>query len=239
LILWGATMRFSPWAVWPPLVLLVGCWASVVAPTELFRYRMSVTVEDHGRLITAQAVRQYSHRPARLGGFQVGADSDIGDSVIVPVRDKLLVVTHGRWFGGFDTCVGPRRSGGGEPCSASLGGDWLPPKVVKDARGGEPVELAPFEYPIIVTFDGPPDLRTIVAVDPADLGPQFGEGVHIRDITVTRTFGFLSRGQAKQLPFVKTLTGVLMCSEHLRGPWRPENQTRNSSLGACIPKGFF
>ncbi len=219
---------------------VVGCWANVVMPTEIFRYRMSVTVEDNGRLITGKSVRQYSHRPSRLGGLQVGVNSDIGDSVIVPVRGKLLVVTHGRWFGGFDTCVGSRRSGGGEPCNALLDG-WLPPKVVKNARDGEPVELAQFEYPIIVTFNGPPDLRTVTAVDPADLRPQFGEGVRIRDVTVTRTFGFLSRGQAKRLPFVKTLTGTLSCSnsEYFRGPWGPENQTPNPSLGNCIPKGFF
>ena len=232
-------MRFSTWAMLLPLAL-VGCWANVMMPTEMFRYRMSVTVEDNGRLITGKATRQFSHRPARLGGLQVGDNSDIGDSVIVPVRGKLLVVTHGRWFGGGDTCVGRRRSGGGKPCAAVLDG-WLPPKVVKDARDGEPVELAPFEYPIIVTFDGPPDLRTVTTVDPDDLAPAFGEGVRIRDITVTRTFGFLSRGQAKQLPFVKTLTGALSCSDpgYFRGSWGPENQTPNPSLGQCISKGFF
>jgi len=225
------------WVVLLPLVLVGGCWANAVLPTELIRYQMSVTVEDNGRLTTAQAVRQYSFRPPRLGGLQVADSSDIGDSVVVPVRGKLLVVTHGHWFGGFDRCVGLRRSGGGEACSADLHG-WTPPRAVRD---GDPVKLAPFQYPIIVTFDGPPDLRTITAVDPADLGPQFGEGVRIRDITVRRTFAFLSRGQHKQLPFLKTLSGTLLChyGDTPNGPWSSRNQRVNPSLGTCIAPGFF
>lgn len=230
-----------PW-VWVCLIVLglpVACTAVFSIPDARVTYRMVATVEDNGKLIQGQSVRRYTSWPSRLGGFHVGGASDVGDSVIVPIRGRLLVVTHAKWFaGGSDTCMGGRRSDG-ERCGVVEA--WRPIEIFERHGRDGPVELEPSEYPVLVTFDGAPTLRSVVAVDPDRLEGTFGPGVTLRSITITRTFGFLSHKQAEQLPFVKTLTGNLLCSAEERpdDPWTAERQISNPSLGTCISKGFF
>jgi len=229
-----------PW-VWV-CALVIGAPAACIVrhsiPDEQVTYRMVATVEDNGRLVRGQSVRRYTSTPG--GIFELSRSRDVGDSVIVPVRGRLLVVTHARWFAGGDsTCMGRRSSDGGS-CGAILA--WRPIEIFE--RGGQdgPVELEPNEYPVLVTFNGAPTLRSVVAVDPDRLEEPFGPGVTLRSITITRTSGPISQKQAKQLPFVNTLTGSLSCRvEELPndGPWTAESQTKNPSLLTCISEGFF
>ncbi len=222
------------------LILVLALWIlSYSTPVTDVRYRMIVTVMDGDRPIVGASVRRFRTYPSGMGGLHSGSSSDGGDSVIIPVRGKLLVATHAGWGGDGSSCVGRRSIHGG---TCGLRWTWSPMGALDRHPTLDAVNLAMSEYPVLVTFDGPPSLRNIVVVDPDHLEREFGAGVRIHRISVGRSNAPLSHNQASQLPFVKTLTGSLTCSPGdtpLGGTWSSENQTANRDLGQCIYKGFF
>lgn len=62
------------------------------------------------------------------------------------------------------------------------------------------VEIAPSEYPLLVTFSNVRDPSTIAAIDPVDFGAMFGSGYRLRAITAEVTTDSATNNVEKLLP---------------------------------------
>lgn len=65
-----------------------------------------------------------------------------------------------------------------------------------------PAEVAPSDYPMLVTFTDMADPKSVTKVDPADLAAAFGPGVKLRRITVAVTQEAVTSGIGKRLAWV-------------------------------------
>lgn len=65
--------------------------------------------------------------------------------------------------------------------------------------GGEPVAVAPADYPLLVTFGDLDDPASVRLVEPGDLAAQFGSGTALRGITAELTDAAVTRGIDERL----------------------------------------
>lgn len=75
--------------------------------------------------------------------------------------------------------------------------------------GGEPVPVAPSDYPLLVTFANLNDPTSVTLVDPANLAALFGPGTALRGITVQLTDDPETRGIEKRLGWLPQQRGAL------------------------------
>lgn len=66
--------------------------------------------------------------------------------------------------------------------------------------GGEPVPVAPADYPLLMTFGGLGDPASVALVEPANLAAAFGPGTALRWITAELTDDAVTTGIMKRLP---------------------------------------
>jgi hypothetical protein len=228
------------------------------------RYRLDVSVNDNGQTLTASSVREYNitkYRYPMLG--VIGESKTHGDAMAIPLHDRLLVVTMGRWaldWNDYRTkgrlpkgCTGP--SAPTELYKCRHGGDWLPLRAlasamglpdppenfqsvrqIAEASGTGRIELAEDELPILVTFQGPPKLENVRVVDAHDLAAEFGSGVVLNKVTMTLTSDPITRGVDKRLPFLKGGPRGGTCavqSQFGADQISPAKQNINEKLGNC------
>jgi hypothetical protein len=83
--------------------------------------------------------------------------------------------------------------------------DWA--RRIAESRGPRPI--TPADLPDLVTFPDVNDPKSVVEVDPNDLGATLGPGVEWRAITLEVTDEPVTNGIAEKLRWLKELTTTL------------------------------
>jgi len=232
-------------------------------------YRMTVSVNDNGRVVTRSAVRHevWEQQHGNIDGNLLLV-STAGDAIVIPVRGRLLVVSMVDWSHASMTpvrrepgCTGPGTTIGGAVCEQ--GETWSPMQTFRAAlhyvdtfggtmlvrtvgenAGEREVEVDRDALPILLTFDGAPGLDTVRAIDADHLDAVFGPGVSLRRVTVKVTHDPVTRDIRTALPFVATLAGGLRtcwAAGHAASPPTPDGASEvvNAQLHTCAGKDLF
>jgi hypothetical protein len=110
------------------LPLLFGC----AKPQHALTYRLTVTVSDNGRPVSGSVVRSEDWTPNQVGGDNVPLQHNArGDAIVLPIRDRLLVVTMAGWDKPSCTCPS-------DPQGCTQRGDWTPQAAPPDATRARP-----------------------------------------------------------------------------------------------------
>jgi hypothetical protein len=177
-----------------------------------YRYRLTVAVNDNGRIVSASTVRE---RTLIQQHFNIDGDltfsEERGDALVLPIRGRWLVVTLDGWtpkageppkFGCTGTPYSPNSF---EPSNADwtrryhpagvdcvLDRFWRPPGDLVNLPSA-PAPVPDDRLPAFVTFGGAPGLTDIQVVDVRNLDKVFGAGVALQSVTIEATGDAVSR----------------------------------------------
>jgi hypothetical protein len=232
-------------------------------------YRMTVSINDNGRVVTRSAVRKevWNQQHGNIDGNLLLVRA-AGDAIVVPLHGRLLVVSMVDWSHASrgperasPGCTGPGRADDGARCEQ--GETWssmqafrrafryvdtfdgpVLVRAVRDEADGREVEVRRNALPILLTFDGSPGLESLRAIDVDHLDDTFGPGVTLQRVTVAKTHDPVTRDLGASLPFVATLAGGLRscwAATSANDPPRPDgsSQVINPQLGTCASKELF
>lgn len=182
-------------------MLLSACGILDALDDETYRFRMAVVVDTPTGLKTGTSVYEISagKRWQILPDARSRAVSIKGEAVAVDVAPGKTLFALLKTHAHFESMMG-------------LSMETLDPQFTKDydvvatagrlaARDGNdpPVEVAPDNYPMLVTFADPGDPTSVALVDPDDLAATFGEGMSLKRITVEVTHDPVTNGIEKRL----------------------------------------
>lgn len=158
---------------------------------ETMRYRVTVEVDTPQGLRTGSGVWEVatSQGPGFPGPEAASLSTRVnGEAVVVDLPAGRL----------FALLIGPDRSPDYPSFvverhlrthpnpTIALSHDWRENQR-RIKKSGIAFELDADEYPAMVRFQNDKDARTIEPVDPSNLGAAFGEGVHLRRVTIQIT----------------------------------------------------
>ncbi|QYO64323.1 hypothetical protein [Leptolyngbya sp. 7M] len=95
-------------------------------------------------------------------------------------------------------------------------------------------EVAPEDYPMLVTFSDLADPASVQSVDPAALRTTFGQGYTLRRITVRITDDEVTTGVERRLPWWSNYLG-----RHLDGTSTTVEDMTDENLAAHLSVGSF
>jgi hypothetical protein len=195
------------------LLSVAGCGETAVA-----RYRMTITVDDNGRLYSGSGVWEEKV----VTGFFFPDVYSRSEAIPVKLGEKgtLFVLPAGRYR---ETPWVPTASENavyfsslfGERKRASRGEARLSSTYVEEIRNiskltGQSEQIdcrstnTSFDCPFMVTFGNLGDPQSVVAVDPANISKVFGAGVSLKPIVFKITKDPVTVGQASRLlPWLK------------------------------------
>jgi hypothetical protein len=226
-------------------LLLFGC----SKPQHALTYRLTVTVSDNGRPVSGSVVRSEDWVPSQIGGDNVPLNHETrGDAIVLPLRERLLVVTLGGWD--KPDCTGPR-----DPRGCHKSDDWTPQAAKNEIVGAREVwswkvppgpdgraSLGPGQLPILITFAGPLSLASVRVVDATHLDEAFGAGVRFESASVEATTAGVTRGVTAVLPVAAAQpAGLQSCILAASPPAHlgPGEQAKNPDLGDCVTTSLF
>lgn len=197
----------------PLIILLVcvaglyGCW-KVLVPTETWRYRLTLTVNDNGVLRTGSSVIEIGGRstrdlplpiPGNTGGIGVAR----GEAVVIDLGKKgmlfaLLKSENDSNHAAYIVCniFGMPNEVGG--CAGAATPEGI--RYYAKLKGKSDVPIK--ELPMLVRFRDINDPKTIEKVDPKNLEASFGSGVTLENATIEMTGDAITIGIERWLPWL-------------------------------------
>ncbi|HKY18544.1 MAG TPA: hypothetical protein VJL82_06390 [Rhizomicrobium sp.] len=184
-------------------LMLSGC-----GKTYTYKYKITMSVRDHGELKTASNIVSVSEGVGWDGnsGYAVLC----GEATAVPLKNGSYVLALLKGPQRSATVRGFRwRSGPTGVLLHRLGmrTDWTqhPAGILSLKQSRKVVELQYSEMPDIVSFKNAQDPTSITTIDPASPGTDLGEGVQIERVTLQGTEEPISRGKVERLlPWLNT-----------------------------------
>lgn len=178
---------------------------------ESFRFRMTVEVDTPEGLRTGFSVYEVTagNRTAILPEEADRTRSLRGEAVAVDLPDGrtlFAILKTNNW----------QRSDVGEAAMAALdpiyNNDWVENAARISSGDGivSPAEIAPENYPMLVTFRDPKDPTSVRLVDPSNLAASFGEGASLESITVQVTDDPVTTGIEQRLGWLPSHVGSLV-----------------------------
>lgn len=191
------------------LTLVGGC--ALIPSEEALRYRMTVIIDTpDGPRVGSSVIESSIEKSVDLGIANPIHYRLKGEAVPVQMPTGKVVfalllpqdMSDGRFYhSGLvigAACLGGRPSIEPDP-SLCAAGQWR--QFWQWARENELlVEIAPSEYPLLVTFSDAHDPSTVSAVDPTDFRSTFGPGYRLRSVTAQVTADALTTDVEKILP---------------------------------------
>ncbi|HEY8064409.1 MAG TPA: hypothetical protein VIF40_06725 [Methylosinus sp.] len=172
-------------------------------PSDSFRYRLILTAEVDGRLVSGTSVVQIDYRELSLYWL---LPDDPGGPVKAKARGEALVLdlgAHGLLFATLDLCRHYPRYVVLDVVLCAWNG--RPARSMNDlqaVRDLPPVEL-PFErLPMLVRFRDIADPETVERVEPEDLPAKFGPGVRLVGAKIEMTTDPVTQGITMILPWL-------------------------------------
>lgn len=144
------------------------------------------------------------------GSSVVSVTSTFNDSKLMPheargggayVKGEAVVVEVARGKYLFALLNGETHNGLPDQIAWQTFADGEPPQLVSRrlARIREQRDVAPRNYPLLVTFDDVDDPKSVRKVDPADLAAAFGRGVRLKRITIAITDEPVTKGKVEKV----------------------------------------
>ncbi len=189
------------------LGLLAGGAAALLSGCGLFggnsyRFRMTVEVDTPQGLRTGSSVYQVSaYNTGSILPDAAKRDWQIkGEAVAVDLPGGRTLFALLRTGAHFTDMMGLSMNSL-HPDFEGTGYDVV--GVAGDLASGDypgPAEVAPADYPLLVTFRDMQDPTSVTRVDPANLAASFGPGVRLKRIVVEVTDDDVTSGIEKRLP---------------------------------------
>ncbi len=172
---------------------LVG-WAFLGFASYSWHQKMTVEVEVNGKIysgasVVAMSVFRHPDIPLVHGNLDFGME---GEAAVVNLPDHrqlfaLLTYDAGLAVKAFSDVMSLKDRQSSEK--------W----AIVTAQKGEVRELAPKDYPLLVTFTDITDPTTVKQVEPANLAATFGPGVSLKRITLEITDEPVTEGKIESV----------------------------------------
>lgn len=196
------------------LRVLAGGAAALLSGCGLFggnsyRFKMTVEVETPQGLRTGSSVYEVAaFKTSELitGGTSSNATLK-GEAVAVDLPDGKTLFALLRMANGTssDDHIGIMSMKAMDPAMINTEKDRSARRISSGDGIESPVEVAPVDYPLLVTFADNNDPTSLVRVDPADLAISFGAGVKLKRIIVDVTKEDVTTGIEKRLGWLNHL----------------------------------
>ncbi|WP_427964340.1 hypothetical protein [Altererythrobacter sp.] len=201
------------WLIGVPLVLAAAGYLiwQVRYPTYTYRFRMTVEVNTPEGLATGSSV--YEVQAERTTTFMTGNDrhwGSRGEAVAVDLPGGRTLFALLKTSAHFGDMAGLSMNSL-HPGFPGTGYDVV--GVAKELSKGMhkgPAEVAPADYPMLVTFGDLGDPTSVALVDPDDLAASFDEGVSLKRITVQITRDPVTTGIEQRLGWLPAHIGSLV-----------------------------
>jgi len=178
------------------LLGIYGFW-ELKYPSDSFRYKLTLVVDDNGKVITASSVRQVTVRNGPKFTPESNPDVNLkGEAMVVDLGEKgvLFVVLRSE----SDIDYGYRIAFETFPELGGTGNGISKYGEFKAKR-----ELGFDKLPMLVWFRDINDPKTVGWVDPNDLEKTFGKGVKLVSATIEMTDERVTTGIEKGLTWLQ------------------------------------
>jgi hypothetical protein len=187
------------------VTLMLSCLMAACSPSVTERIKVTVTVEDNGKLYTGTAVQKWTcwETDDRWRGMAIGGCRLNAEAIPIKIGDKgsVFMLLSGNEQAGFN----PEYYPGAIQAGRSKGNPKLPWSVPFD------------KAPMFVMFRDLKDRMTVEMVRPNAFGEAFGKGVRLVSIKAEVTNNWLTRGKVTNLlPWLDEL-GTLMIDDSVPG----------------------
>lgn len=156
---------------------------SLLFPQWTYRYRLTVDVEQNGRLYSGSSVILV-RREKGIGG--VGGNFK-GEAVSINLGDgkTLFALLRGDNLGELWPLSVAHKAFAGRLNTSSMTDDEALTRLTR--LKGESAVISTTNYPLLVTFRSLDDPSTVELVDPRDLASRLGQGTRLKRITIQIT----------------------------------------------------
>ncbi len=163
------------------LLGMYGCW-EIRYPAFTIRYKLTLVVDDNGKMITGSSVRQIDLRV----NPRITPETSV---YAVKVKGKVMVMDLGEkgiFFVLFESRRGRSSDYGYEIIFPNMGGTSVDTiRAYSQMRSKKELEFD--KLPLLVRFRDINDPKTVELVDPNDLEKTFGKGVKLVSATLEMT----------------------------------------------------
>jgi hypothetical protein len=183
--------------------LLSGCW---LIGGNSYRFKMTVEVDTPQGLRTGSSVYEVSAE--KKSTFMTGNDrskSIKGEAVAVDIAPgKTLFALLKTMAGAGDDDLAAMSMAALDPAYRN---DWVESAARIAAGDGirSPADVAPADYPMLVTFTDIRDPKSVMRVDPANFSASFGAGARLKRIVVEVTDEAVTRRIDKRLSWLEKM----------------------------------
>lgn len=215
-----------PWRDWLVALVILLVLKEVMLTSGTWRYRLTLSVEDHGTVYTGSSVIEItslSHKylPLPLAGTQCSSRVR-GEAVAVQIGSK------GTLFATLSHDAPPQLVYDMFPRPEGPGGGCTPSGIRYYRSLDEGRRDVPFDrLPLLVRFRDPGDPTTVERVDPHYLEASFGEGVRLIGAQIEMTDDPVTWGIKETLPWLPKYKDKLLDGRTIHTAEAP-NQLANS-----------
>lgn len=191
------------WLVGVPLALVAAIFLywQIAYPTHTYRFRMTMEVETPEGLKSGSSVYEVRAKnvPKLLPDMHSRDWWVRGEAAAIDLPGGHTLFALLKTSAHFDDMMGLSMNTLHPDFRGARYDVVGTAKALKNGQYPGPAEVAPADYPMLVTFTDIADPTSVVRVDPGDLAASFGEGVRLRRITVEVTDDPVTTGIEKRL----------------------------------------